>query len=58
MKVFDIYINGDSCTCQSLEDAITLATDNGEMEEGESFTIKCKEMTQEEYDALGEFQGW
>ncbi|MFA5452994.1 MAG: hypothetical protein WC248_05435 [Candidatus Methanomethylophilaceae archaeon] len=58
MKVYDACINGDSCTCRSLKDAITMATSDEEMEVGDEFTIKCKEMTQEEYDSLEEFQGW
>jgi hypothetical protein len=35
-----------------------MATSDEEMEVGDEFTIKCKEMTQEEYDSLEEFQGW
>jgi len=58
MKVYDACINGDSCICRSLKDAIMMATGGEKMKVGDEFTIKCIEMTQEEYDSLEEFQGW
>nr|WP_319776011.1 hypothetical protein [uncultured Sphaerochaeta sp.] len=58
MKVFDACIHGDSCTCRTMQDAIDIATGRDEMEVGDEFTIKCKEMPEEEYNNLQEFQGW
>jgi hypothetical protein len=58
MKVFRLTVNGKSCVmedCTDLLDDISLILNEGETQ---PITIQIVEMTEEEFEALEEFDGF
>lgn len=55
MKVFVLNKWGESLVYRCLDDAINETPIEADMNDGDKFTITCKEMSEEEFESLPEW---